>query len=155
MTRLTQYSVYAIAAALVVIAASGWPPYRPLAPDEALLLVSFAHPSRPEGPCRARTEAELARLPPNMRAPEVCPRRRIAVPLRVELDGSLLVEETLFPAGLERDGSASIHRRIPLAAGHHELRVRMLDEERTVRVALAPGQVLRIDYRAGEGVLIL
>ncbi len=130
-------------------------PYRPLPGNEALLLVNFAHPSRPEGACRTRTEAEVAALPPNLRAPEVCPRRRIAVPVRIELDGLTVMDETLFPAGLQRDGSASVHRRIPVAGGRHAIRIRMLDEERAADVELAPGQVLRIDYRPERGGVVI
>lgn len=144
----------AFGAALVLL--SGWPAYRPLAEHGALLLVSLAHPSRPVGPCRRLNGIELAARAPNMRAPEECPRRRVAVPIAVELDGRMLVDETLAPSGLAQDGTASIYRRIPVAAGSHTLRVRLLDEERFAAITLSPGQVVRIDYRLERGgVLIL
>ena len=51
------------------------PVYQAMAPDQALIKLSFSHAAQPVGACRQRTAEELARLPPNMRAPEVCPRQ--------------------------------------------------------------------------------
>ena len=39
---------------------SQWPPYHPLAPDQALVKLSFSRVGKPVGDCRKPSEAELA-----------------------------------------------------------------------------------------------
>ena len=57
---------------------------RQLAPDRALVKLSFSHHGKPVSDCHQTSAAELAKLPPNMRAPVRCPRERS--PVTVELD---------------------------------------------------------------------
>ena len=59
--------------ALVIGVFSHWPPYRHLAADQALVKLSFSHTGKPVSDCRPQTAEELAKLPPNMRAPVRCP----------------------------------------------------------------------------------
>jgi len=138
------------------------PAYAPLAPGEALLLLSIAHAGARLEPCRALSESELAALPPNMRAPLDCPRERSPVRVTVALDGRLLLDETLPPTGVARDGAASLYRRIAVPAGRHSLRVTLDDDlrrpgedARAQTVDLADGQVLTIDYRPRRGGIVL
>lgn len=151
---LGQVVAYAAFGAGIVLASNG-PTYHPFAQGEALLLVSVAHPSRPDGECRRLSKAELAARAPNMRAPVECPRRRVPVRVTLELDGRTLFDRTAVPSGIAQDGTASIYRRIPVEAGRHRLRVRMLDEERSARVVLSAGQVLRIEYRPEQGGIVV
>jgi hypothetical protein len=53
--------------------------YRHLASDQALIKLSFTRVGKPVGDCRKLSAEELAKLPPNMRAPTVCPRERSPV----------------------------------------------------------------------------
>ena len=69
---LGQLLLYAIFM-LVIGVFSRWPVYHHLAPDQALIKVSFTHTGKPLGECKTQSEAELAKLPPNMRAPTRCP----------------------------------------------------------------------------------
>jgi quinol-cytochrome oxidoreductase complex cytochrome b subunit len=138
------------------------PAYAPLAPGEALVLLSIAHAGARLEPCRALSESELAALPPNMRAPLDCPRERSPVRVTVALDGRLLLDETLPPTGVARDGAASVYRRIAVPAGRHRLRVTLDDDlrrpgedARDQPVDLAVGQVLTIDYRPRQGGIVL
>ncbi len=139
------------------------PAYRHLEEGQGLLRLSFSHPGQFVADCRARTPEELAKLPPQLRAQQDCPRERSPVRVRVELDGAPLYDESFAPAGLRRDGAASGYRRLPIAAGEHQLRVQVNDDqriqgfthEREQAVTVRPGQVVLIDF-AGEqgGVLI-
>jgi len=153
--------VYAAFGGLLVLF-SHRPAYAPLAPGKALLLLSIAHAGARLEPCRVRSESELAALPPNMRAPLDCPRERSPVRVTVALDGRLLLDETLPPTGVARDGAASLYRRIAVPAGRHSLRVTLDDdlrrpgeEVRAQPVDLAAGQVLTIDYRPRRGGIVL
>ena len=148
--------------ALFIGVFSSWPPYRHLASDQALIKLSFNHQGKPVSECRRATEQELAKLPPNMRAPLDCPRERSPVRVTVALDGRLLLDETLPPTGVARDGAASLYRRIAVPAGRHSLRVTLDDDlrrpgedARAQTVDLADGQVLTIDYRPRRGGIVL
>ena len=96
---------------------SGYPRYRHLAHDQALLKLSFSHPGQLVSECRRRTQEELAALPPNMRNPLDCPRERSPVSVRLALDGNVLAEREIAPAGLSRDGSSTIYARFPVPPG--------------------------------------
>ncbi len=139
------------------------PIYHQLGPDEALLRLSFKHPGQPVGECRQRTAEELARLPPQLRTPLDCPRERSPVRVRVELDGRVLYDEAFPPAGLRRDGAASGYRRLPIAAGRHDLKVAFNDDvkvtgfthERAATVTVEPGQVILIDFVPERGGVVI
>ncbi len=133
---------------------SNSPSYRHLAEDQATIKLSLRHAGRLLGECRRRSAEELKQLPANMRAPEVCPRERSPLLLELALDGELVLSEQLQPRGLHDDGMASAYRRLTVAAGAHQLEVRMKDHlaqqvfpyrhARTIN--LAPAQVLVIDF---------
>lgn len=139
------------------------PAYQHLAPGEALLRLSFRHPGEFATDCRARTAEELAKLPPQLRAQMDCPRERSPVHVRVELDGKLLYDETFQAAGLRRDGAASGYRRLPIAAGDHQLRVQFNDDVRVKgfnhegerRLTVVPGQVVLIDFIPDQGGVVI
>ncbi|MDX1376773.1 MAG: hypothetical protein R3357_14500 [Burkholderiales bacterium] len=159
MTRgILAYGVFG----LVIVALSHLPRYAPVPQGAALLQVSIAHAGARLAPCRRLTAEELAARAPNMRAPEVCPRGRSAVRVTVELDGRVLLDETLEPSGLARDGTSTLYRRIPVAAGERRLKVRVIDDlraparavERSARFALAPGQVLSVDFKPARGGIV-
>jgi len=137
---------------------SSYPVFQVLPPDTALVRLSFSHGAQPVAPCRERTEEELAKLAPNMRVKIVCPRERSPVKVEIEMDGAPLYAITAQPAGLKRDGAATVYRRAPVPAGRHTFKARLADgpageftyaAERTVD--LAPGKVLVIDFNAGRG----
>ena len=74
--------------ALIIGVFSQWPPYRHLEPGQALIKVSFNHQGKPVSACRLATAQELGKLPPNMRAPLVCPRERSPITVEMDLDGA-------------------------------------------------------------------
>lgn len=145
--------------ALVIGVFSRWPVYQHLAPDRALIKVSFTHTGKPVGDCRPMTPSELAKLPPNMRAPMTCPRERSPVTVEVDVGGVNAMHRTAPPTGLSRDGASAVYQRLVVPAGEQRIAVRLNDDARTpgfayqreATVKLAPAQVLVIDFDAAKG----
>lgn len=144
----------------------GWfstsPAFEPLPPGHALIRVSLNHAGQRKEACRTRTPEELARLAPNMRAAEDCPRERAPVLVKVELDGRSVADIVAIPSGLSRDGASVAYRRIPVPAGTHRIRVALADDAagtfdrvREEEMRLDPGRVLVIDFEPGKGGIVL
>jgi len=159
---LGQFVLYALFA-LAIGAFSRWPVYHPIAAGQALIKVSLTHPGKPRGECRAQTEAELARLPPNMRAPMKCPRERSPVTVEVDINGVTVLRRVAPPSGLSHDGASALYQRLVVPAGEQRIAVRLNDDvlrtgftyEREATVKLAPAQVLVIDFDAERGGIML
>lgn len=135
------------------------PVYTHLAPDLALIKVSVIHSAQRKGECHRRTREELEALAPNMRAPFDCPRERLPIDIEVLLDGELIYDRTVQPAGLFHGSQTRIYERLPAAAGNHRLEVRMVDSARTdgydyqksADIVLVPGENFVVDFRAETG----
>jgi len=165
MNTTTRYLGQALlygAFALAIGFFSTSPAYTHLTPGQALLKLSFSHGAQRVGECRDRSDAELAKMPPNMRARQDCPRERAPVIVELELDGARLFRESLPPSGLSRDGSASVYRRFVVPAGTHRLAARLSDNakgefnysgEKTV--TLAPAQIVVVEFHAPGGFQFL
>lgn len=126
--------------------------------DEAVVKLSFSHAAQLLQPCRERSEAELAKLAPNMRNRLDCPRERAPIRVELDLDGTTVHRITLPPAGLHRDGAATVYRRSNVAAGRHHVAARLSDQAsgdmnhaHEATIDLAPGQVLLIDFLPASG----
>jgi ferredoxin/coenzyme F420-reducing hydrogenase delta subunit len=130
------------------------PAYRNLAADQAVLKLSFSHAGQPKGECRTRTAEELAALPPQLRQPRVCPRERLPITVELRMDDAVLYRRSLEPAGLSRDGSATVYERFSVPVGSHRLAVGLRDSARpegfdyaqVTEITLAPAQVLTVDF---------
>jgi hypothetical protein len=139
------------------------PKYEHLAPDQALLRLSFKHPGKIKAECRQRGAEELAKIPANMRQAMDCPRERSPVRVRVELDGKDLYDEAFPPTGLSKDGASIGYRRLPISVGRHYLKVQFNDDVRVAgfnfeseqAVEMKPGQVVLIDLAAEQGGVII
>lgn len=157
--QLIAYTFFA--AAIGYFSAS--PAYVRLAPDQAVVKLSFSHAGQPVGDCYERSDEELAKLAPNMRERVVCPRERHAVSVELSLDGKLMYRETLQPSGMSRDSASSAYRRFTVKAGRHFLKVQLGDRSPEKGytsvleqyVELVPGQVLVIDFDEGIGNFVL
>jgi hypothetical protein len=157
-----QALLYALFAA-VIGTFSRWPVVHPIADDQALIKVSFTHPGKPLGDCRVQTDVELAKLPPNMRAPTKCPRERSPVTVEVDINGRPALRRSARPSGLSRDGASALYERIVVGAGEQRIAVRVNDDarrsgfafQREQVVRLAPAQVLVIDFDAERGGITL
>jgi hypothetical protein len=159
---LGQVLLYGAFAAFVGVF-SQWPAYRHLAPDRALIKLSFIHHGQRLLPCRRLSAAELAKLPPNMRTPLSCPRERASIVVEVDIDGMLALREIAEPTGLSRDGAASVYRRMETPAGIHRIDVRLRDSprtsgfdfERSATLTLQPAEILVIDFESERGGITL
>ncbi len=140
--------------ALVIGVFSHWPPYRHLAADQALVKLSFSHSGKPVSDCRPQTAEELAKLPPNMRAPVRCPRERSPIVVELDVGGTPALRHVATPSGLSKDGASSVYHRVAVTAGEHRVSVRLRDDARSTgfdhvrdaTVTLAPAQILVIDF---------
>lgn len=134
------------------------PRFSILGEDEALVRLSFIHAAERKAPCRTRSAEELAKLSPNMRAAQDCPRERAPLLVELEVDGKVVLRREVPPSGLKNDGNATAYHRLPVPAGKHRVVARLRDrasgdfnytKEETVQ--LAPGGVLLIDFVAAKG----
>jgi hypothetical protein len=149
--------------ALAIGVFSHWPIYRHLAGDQALIKLSFTHTGKPVGDCRPLSAAELARLPPNMRAPMKCPRERSAVTVEVDIGGMPALRRVAPPSGLSHDGASAVYQRLQVPAGEQRIAVRLNDDarhagfayQREATLTLAPAQILVIDFDAEKGGITL
>jgi hypothetical protein len=157
--QLLLYGLFALAIGVF----SQWPAYRHLPADAALIKLSLVHTGERVGECRERTAEELARLPPNMRAPTICPRERSPVTVELDIDGEPAVRVVAPPSGLSGDGASAMYRRLTVKAGERLIAVRLRDDARSDgfaytlerRVTLSPAQVLVIDFDAEKGGITL
>ena len=134
------------------------PRFSAVAPDQALVRVSFIHATQRKQACRERSAEELAKLAPNMRAAQDCPRERSPLLVEIELDGKVVLQREVQPSGLRRDGNVAVYQRLALPAGRHRIVARLRDRAegefnfaREQTVELAGGGVLIIDFNAQRG----
>lgn len=135
------------------------PIYKQIPDDVALVKLSMSHLGGRE--CRKRTAEELAKLPPNMRAPLDCPRGRSDTKIVLELDEKPFYEVIMKPTGLSRDGVGTVFKRFELKAGTYKLAARMNDNlvnpgynfVKEEQITLKPAQVLVIDFNPDQGGL--
>lgn len=134
------------------------PAYRQLGDNDAVVKLSFSHSAQLKQACRERSEAELAKLAPNMRTKLDCPRERANVIIELDMDGKPLYRIDTPPSGLRDDGAATVYRRLAVPAGLHHFRASLADgPDRAVNhrheesVQLAPGQVLIVDFLTSSG----
>ena len=134
------------------------PRFSAVAPDQALVRVSFIHATQRKQACRERSAEELAKLAPNMRAASVCPRERVPLAVVIELDGAPLFDTMVRPSGLAKDGSGTLYRRVEVPAGRHRVVAKLGDAPTPgfghvgeATVDLAPGAILLIDFDAKAG----
>ena len=138
------------------------PTYTAIDPDKALIKLSFAHGGATITPCRKRTREEMKALAANMRAPNICPRQRVPLHVRLSLDGKVIAENTLPPTGLRGDGPSKTYQRFVVSAGAHTIIAELRDSRRTEgfdykstkEITLKPGQSLSIDFKAAQGGFI-
>lgn len=139
------------------------PAHQSLAPGEAEIKLSLAHPGQRRIACRELTPQELAKLPINMRRPVNCPRARWPVAVELWINGRRLLAGSYAPTGVWSDGPSVVYRRLEVPAGPLELRLRLRDTARTegfdydqsFSVQLAPAQSLAIDFRPDNGGFVL
>lgn len=146
-----------LALVLATAALSAWPEWQSVPADNGLLRLSFAHSGGRE--CRDRTKAELAALPPNMRAPQLCERRRAPVRIEMDIDDTPVYAADAWPSGLAGSGPSRVYEKFELPAGTRKVSLRLRDDPAAAGFAysaeyditLVPGQSIAIDFDAASG----
>ena len=94
-----------------------------------------------------------------MRTSMSCPRERAMLAVELDMDGKPLYRIAASPAGMHKDGATTVYRRLAIPAGRHQFRARLADGPdgkfnvvRDAAIELAPGQVLIVDFAAGDFV---
>jgi hypothetical protein len=145
-----------------VAAFANWPVYRQVPDGSAIVLITFVHGADRKAECRRLSQDEIAKLPPNMRRVESCPRGRRPLYIELDIDGRSMLRATLPPTGIAGDGPSRIYERFVIPAGTHDVAVRMralprsdgFDHEKAGSVTLVPDQLLVIDFRSEPGEFV-
>ena len=162
--------VLRLAGGFIVIAAlfaavawlSDRPLYRQIPKESAVMMLTFVHGADRRGECRRLSPEEIARLPPNMRRVQDCPRGRRPIYVELDVDGRNVYSASLPPTGIAGDGPSRVYQRFVLPARKYDVAVRMrdtarqdgFDHERHEMIDVAPGQLFVIDYRPESGEFI-
>lgn len=156
-----RFTVLALVFAAVA-SLSNRPVHRSLPEGVGVLTVSFSHGADRRAACRPATDEELAKMPPNMRRPEICPRGRPPIRVEIDIDGTRMFDVTVPPSGIAGDGPSRVHQRFELPAGIHEVSVRLAegaegdfgwDKEQAIRIDAGANRV--IDFRAASGGFVI
>jgi len=153
---------FAVIAALFAAVAwlSDHPTYRQIPEGSAVMMLTFVHGADRRGECRRLSPEEIAKLPPNMRRVQDCPRGRRPIYVEFDIDGHNIYRANLPPAGIAGDGPSRVYQRFVLPAKTYDVAVRLRDTARTEgfdyeaerHVVIAAAQLLVIDFQAGQFV---
>lgn len=121
--RLAAGATLALGTALGVAALSRVP-YEPPGAQGSVLRLSWRVPGVRVRDCRRLSAREVAALPIHMRRTEICEGRVLPYHLRVELDGRVVLDGTIRPAGAREDRPLFVFHELPLQPGTHRLVVR-------------------------------
>ena len=82
-----------------------------------------------------------------------CPRQRANVVVELSMDGKTLYQITTAPTGLNKDGTATVYRKLEVPSGRYSFHARLSDTadgasgySKDLEVDLTPGQVLIVDF---------
>ena len=145
-----------------VAALADWPIYRQIPPGYGVIMLTFLHGANRLTECRRLSAQEIAKLPPNMRRVQDCPRGRRPVEVELDINGRAAYRASLPPTGIAGDGPSRAYQRFVVPQGDYDLAVRMRDTGRSegfdhigkARVALASEQMLVIDFRSETGEFV-
>jgi len=138
------------------------PIYRQIPVGSGIMMLTFVHGADRKGECRRLTPEEIAKLAPNMRRVQDCPRGRRAIYVELDVGGRNVYQANLSPTGIAGDGPSRVYQRFVMPAGKYDIAVRMrdtaraegFDHERRGIVDFAPSQMFVIDYRPESGEFI-
>jgi hypothetical protein len=142
-----------------VAAFANRPVYRQVPEGSAIIVLTFVHGADRKAECRRLSAEEIAKLPPNMRKLQDCPRGRRPIYVELDLSGRELFRATLPPTGIAGDGHSRVYRRFVVPAGQYEIAARLRDTPRTEgfdhqrkeSVTLVSDQMFVVDFRAENG----
>jgi hypothetical protein len=150
----------------VLFAGVAWlsdrPVYRSIPEGSGVMMLTFVHGADRKAECRRLSPEEIAKLPPNMRRVQDCPRVRRPLYVEFDIDGRRVYAAALPPTGIAGDGPSRVYQRFVMPAGKYDVAVRMrdtaradgFDHERRGTVDFAPSQMFVIDFRPESGEFI-
>lgn len=139
------------------------PPYVRLTPEQSMITLALSHAGKPVQECRKKSPEEMAKLAPNMRVLEDCPRERSPVKIEVLMDNNPVIDQVVDPPGLYKDQGVDIYHSVKVPVGDHRLEIRMNDSV-TVdgpthhfeqSVSLAPAQLLVIQFNNAQNQFVI
>ncbi len=151
------FQLVVIAGLFTAVAAfADWPIYRQTPPGTGIVMLSFVHSADRSAQCRRLSPEEIAKLPPNMRRVQDCPRGRPPIYVELDIGDKVTYRASLPPTGIAGDGPSRVYQRFVLPAADYDLAVRMrdtarvegFDYEKRERIALTPDQMFVIDFRS-------
>lgn len=142
---------------------SAWPVFHQIPANSGVVVLTFVHGADRAGECRRLSPEEIAKLPPNMRRVQDCPRVRRSIYVELDIDGRNVYRADLPPTGIAGDGPSKVYQRFVVPAAKYDVAVRMrdtartngFDHERRETVNVSPAQLLVIDYRPEGGEFII
>ena len=145
-----------------VAAFANWPVYRQVPEGSAIIVLTFVHGADRKAECRKLSAEEIAKLPPNMRKLQDCPRGRRPIYVELDLSGRSLFQASLPPTGIAGDGHSRVYQRFVVPAGRYEIAARMRDTPRTEgfdhqrdeSVTLVSDQMFVVDFRSESGEFV-
>jgi len=141
---------------------ANWPVYRQIPLGSAIVVLTFVHGADRKADCRRLGPEEIAKLPPNMRKVQDCPRGRRPIYVELELSGRALFAASLPPTGIAGDGPSRVYQRFAIPAGSYDVVARMrdtaraqgFDHQRAERVTLVVDQMFVVDFRSESGEFV-
>lgn len=138
------------------------PAIRVLAEDQAMITLAFGHAGETREPCRKVSAEDLAKLAPNMRMVQDCPRERSPVVIQMTVDGRPLIEQTLKPPGIFKDGGVDVYFSGRIPAGEHVVEIKMDDSVRQdgfnhsfkQSIEIEPGTILLLGFDSEKGFVV-
>ncbi len=146
-------AAFALSALLLGLTALGsrWP--QGADTEQAVLRLGWRLTGQVRQSCRELSPEELERRPVHMRVPRECTSTPLAYDLTAVVDGAVIVEKKVSPAGLRADRPLTVEEDLPIAPGEHRLTVTFAPEDRD-----SGGRALalerRLRFEAGRVVLI-
>lgn len=160
--RVAGQFVVILALFSAVAAFANWPVYRQIPENSAIVTLTFVHGADRKAECRKLSPEEIAKLAPNMRRTQDCPRARRPIYVELDLSGRSVFRATLPPSGIAGDGPSRVYQRFVVPAGQYEIAVRMrdtartegFDHQRSEAVTLAANQMFVVDFRSDSGEFV-
>ena len=116
-------AIAAAVAATVALGALSRVPYQADRSAHAILRLAWRTPGVRVEECRPLTQEELDNLPSHMQRQEICEGRLLPYRLRVTIDGDVVVDEEIRPAGAREDRPLFVFHDFPLTPGRHPVSV--------------------------------
>lgn len=125
------------------------------ASDDGLLRLSWRAVGERVEECRTLDAAEQAALPRHMRRDEICEGRLAPFALSVRVDGAVVLDRELRPAGAREDRPTYVFHELPLAPGPHRLELEFAVVGDEAAVSAPPLRLATTVHVPSRGVILV